>query len=120
MSDQRRDPDSLLSFIHLLVRRYRECPELGWTDVEVLEQPRTSVLALRSSVDDAALVTLHNLGADPCTVPLDLPDDAGSRLVDLLQQGETQVDDKGRAEVTLEGYGYRWLRVAHPGHRRLI
>src|SRR5690606_21722667 len=27
VSDQRRDPDSLLNFIQLLIRRYRECPE---------------------------------------------------------------------------------------------
>nr|WP_237728079.1 alpha-amylase family protein [Cellulomonas sp. APG4] len=120
VADQRRDPDSLLNFIQLLVRRYRECPELGWTDVEVLDQPRTCVLALRSSVDDAAVVTLHNMSPDPCTVPLDLPDDAGSRLVDLLERGEAHVDDRGRVELTLEGYGFRWLRVAHAGHRRLV
>ena len=36
---QRRDPDSLLSFITLLVRRYRECPELGWGVFAVLDQP---------------------------------------------------------------------------------
>ena len=28
-----RDPDSLLSFMKLLIRRYRECPELGWGEL---------------------------------------------------------------------------------------
>lgn len=120
VSDQRRDPDSLLNFIQLLVRRYRECPELGWTEVQVLEQPEPGVLALCSSVDDAAIVTVHNLGAEPVTVPLRIPDAAGQRLVDLLQSGDVQVDEQGRVELALEAYGYRWLRVVGEHTRQLI
>ena len=30
VTDQQRDPDSLLNFIRTLARRYRDCPELGW------------------------------------------------------------------------------------------
>ena len=48
VADQRRDPDSLLTFVQLLVRRYRECPELGWTPrAEILDQPHAAVLAHR-------------------------------------------------------------------------
>lgn len=36
---QRRDPDLLLNFMGLLIRRYRECTELGWGTFEVLDQP---------------------------------------------------------------------------------
>ena len=32
VADQRGDPDSLLEFVSLLIRRYRESPELGWAD----------------------------------------------------------------------------------------
>lgn len=118
---QRRDPDSLLSFVSLLVRRYRECPELGWTEVDVLDQPVTSVLAMRSAAAEGVLVTLHNLAGEPVTVPLELgPDHAGQTLVDLLEDGETETDDKGRVELPLGAYGYRWLRVVGPGTRRLI
>jgi hypothetical protein len=42
-----------------------------------------------------------------------------TRLVDLLCDGETPLDAKGRAEVTLEAYGFRWLRVLRPDDRRL-
>ena len=44
---QRRDPDSLLRFVTLLVQRYREAPELGWGELEVLDQPHQAVLAHR-------------------------------------------------------------------------
>jgi glycosidase len=120
VADQRRDPDSLLAFVSLLARRYRECPELGWAEFDVLGQPHAEVLAHRCAWDDGTLVALHNLGPEPRTVPLTLDDCGASHtLVDLLCDGTTSMDDAGRAEVQLEGYGYRWLRVVAPGSRRL-
>jgi glycosidase len=121
VDDQRRDPDSLLAFMSLLIRRYRESPELGWADMTVLEQPCTDVLAHRCSWGDGTMVALHNLGPEPRTVPIRLDDgDDSCRLVDLLQVGSTDMDGSGRAELTLEAYGYRWLRLTRPGDRRLL
>jgi trehalose synthase len=117
---QRRDPDSLLHFMTMLVQRYRDCPELGWGSFEVLDQPHEAVLAHCCSWDDASLVALHNLGAEPRTVPLRLAGcDDSTRLVDLLCDGTTPVAADGSVEIVLEGYGYRWLRVVRPGDRRL-
>jgi hypothetical protein len=117
---QRKDPESLLNFVRLLADRYRACPELGWGRFTALEQPNAAVVAHRATWDDASLVALHNLGPDPATVPLAL-DDAGEgwHLDDLLFDGSTPLDDEGRCEIALEGYGYRWLRVVRPGDRRL-
>ncbi|SSC21509.1 trehalose synthase, partial [Klenkia terrae] len=121
VADQRKDPDSLLSFFRLLISRRKECPELGWGSFEVLEQPHAAVLAHLCSWDDGALVALHNLGSEPVVVPVDL-DGCGAEhlLADLLVEGTTAVDAQGRAELALEGYGYRWLRVVAPGTRRLL
>ena len=126
VSAQRQDPDSLLRFVTLLARRYRECPELGWSGVRVLDQPHLEVLALCSTVDDGAVgegtvVTLHNLGPEARTVPIRLdPADAERRLVDLLEAGGCDVGQDGRAEVVLEGYGYRWLRLVDADTRMLV
>jgi trehalose synthase len=118
---QRNDPESLLTFIGHLVRRYRECPELGWSPATILEQPHRQVLAHRCTWDDASLVAVHNLGPEPCVVPLRLDgEDGETELVDLLAEGRTRCSDDGSVEVTLEGYGYRWLRVVRPGSRRLV
>jgi hypothetical protein len=117
---QRRDPDSLLRFMALLIRRYREAPELGWGHLEILDQPHRAVLAHRLSHDGASTVLVHNLGAEALTVPLRLPDlDADVRLVDQLCDGTEVPDEKGRVELELEGYGFRWLRVVRPDDRRL-
>jgi trehalose synthase len=94
---QRRSPDSLLAFVSTLIRRYRECPELGWGRFEVLDQPHRSVLAHCCQVDEDRLVALHNLGPDPCSIPLDLgPCRPGDRLVDLLEDGTTRLPEDGR------------------------
>ncbi|MGY1603681.1 alpha-amylase family protein [Geodermatophilus sp. SYSU D00815] len=121
VADQRRDPDSLLSFVKLLVRRYRECPELGWGEFELLEQPHAAVLAHLVRWDDGSMVALHNLGPEPLTVPLTLDGcDASHRLEDLLRECTTPLSEKGGAELQLEGYGHRWLRVVAEGSRRLL
>jgi trehalose synthase len=121
VAEQRTDPASLLEFISLLVRRYRESPELGWAQFRPLEQPHRHVLAHESQWDDRRIIAVHNLSAVSCTVPLTL-DGCGSsdHLVDLLQTTtETAIDDGGSCEVALEGYGYRWLRLRARDSRRL-
>jgi trehalose synthase len=120
VTDQQRDPDSLLNFIRILATTYRSCPELGWGAFEVLEQPHAAVLAHRTTWDDGSVVALHNAGAEPVTVPLTLDGlQPGTVLADLLADGSTEPDEQGRVELDLGAYGYRWLRVTPPGSRRL-
>ncbi|MEI4270830.1 alpha-amylase family protein [Klenkia sp. LSe6-5] len=121
VADQRKDPDSLLAFFRRLIARRKECPELGWGSFGVLEQPHTAVLAHLCSWEDGALLALHNLGSEPAVVPVTL-DGCGADhlLADLLVEGTTALDEHGRADLPLEGYGYRWLRVVAPGTRRLL
>ena len=118
-ADQIRDPDSLWSFMRGLIQAYRSCPELGWGEFAVLEQPLPQVLAHQSTWRTSSVVALHNLSAEPATVPLRLDVPAGTALVDLLRAGTCDVGPDGSAQVALEGYGYRWLRVKHDGDRRL-
>ena len=121
VADQRKDDGSLLAFMSLLVKRYRESPELGWAQFKVLDQPHRNVLAHECAHDERRLVALHNLAPTSCTVPLTVEGcDSSHHLVDLLHEDvAVALDDRGRAEVPLEGYGYRWLRLMSPDTRRL-
>jgi len=120
VDDQRRDPDSLLNFMTTLIRRYRQSPELGWASFEVLYQPHHDVLAHRCTWDDGSLVAVHNLAPEARTLTLRLDDcDESCSLVDLLEPGRSPLDGAGSTEISLDGYGYRWLRIARPGDRRL-
>ena len=121
VAQQRQDPDSLMSFMKLLIRRYRESPELGWGAMQVLKTDNPAVLAHRCTWDDGTLVALHNLSAEPCTVPVTLEGcDPGHRLVDLLQVQSTTVGEGGTTLLPLEGYGHRWLRLVAADSRRLL
>jgi glycosidase len=118
---QRRDPDSLHSVRQPAHPPLPGLPELGWGEFAILEQPHTQVMAHSVTWEDACLVALHNLTGEPVTVPLTMPDlDPGTRLVDLLVDGQHAIDDKGRTEVPLEAYGFRWLRVVRPDDPRLL
>ena len=120
VTDQQRDPDSLLNVIRMLATTYRSCPELGWGEFAVLDQPYAHVLAHRTTWDDGSVVALHNAADEAVRVPLTLDDlEPGTVLVDLLAGGTVETGDGGRVELPLDAYGYRWLRVTPPGSRRL-
>ena len=96
------------------------CPELGWGECTILEQPYAAVLAHRTTWDDGSLVPCTTQPPSRSIVPLTLDDlDPGTVLLDLLADGSAEPDEKGRVELTLGAYGYRWLRVTPPGSRRL-
>jgi hypothetical protein len=69
-----------------------------------------------------AMVALHNFGGDGCIVPVQLEDlPRGSVLVDLLDGlSEHPLDTKGGLELSLDGYGHRWLRVRRPHDEPVI
>ena len=58
---QRRDPGSLLNWMERLIRRRRECPELGCGDWALLEQEDRAVFAHRADWDGSTIVAVHNL-----------------------------------------------------------
>ena len=116
---QRQDPDSLWSFMRLLIRRYRQMPQIGWSDVEVLDHDVPAVLAHVCRADDWRLLALHNLGADDAIVSLDLgPVPEGSVLRDVLDGRPDQpLEPAGRVEVRVDGHRGQWLRVCAPGEQ---
>jgi trehalose synthase len=130
VTSQLRDADSLLSWVKNLTRRYRECPELAWGRYQVLDCDERSVFAVRADSDGGTVVTAHNLAPDPVKVRLTLGDAGGeARLVDLLarrgpeatgaEEADPEIGRDGEIELSLDGYGYRWLRLRRPGDRTL-
>ncbi len=123
--DQRNDPDSLLAFVGQLARRYRECPEVGMGEFEVLSVDAPSVLAHRCTWTQfgggvASSVLVHNLGPEACEITVTLDDVAeGTRVIDLFSDDECAVEKGGRLTVSVPGYGHHWLRLLLPGDRRL-
>ncbi|WP_433165195.1 alpha-amylase family protein [Kribbella sp. CA-247076] len=121
VASQRRDPDSLMSWIKLLAQRYRECPELSWGDCTILEHESRSVFAHRSDCEGGTIVAVHNFAAEPAKATLAIAGaGVGVRAVDLLCDGTEDIGADGTFELELEPYGCRWLRVIRPGDRYIV
>lgn len=117
---QMHDPDSLLAFIRELAVRYRSSPEIGWGALDVLPTGNDAVLAHRISAEVGRFVALHNFAPTPTSVTLDLaPVAPDSQLSDLLHVDRYDLDERGRIDVQLDAYGYRWFRIVEPDDRRL-
>ena len=111
---QRRHPDSLLNWMERLIRRRRECPELGWGEWALLDAGDSAVFAHRCEWDGSCVVAVHNLAGRDAGARLVL--EGEGVLVDLFQDEDHELE---AGEVTLElaPYGARWFRLRRPGQR---
>jgi len=116
VADQRRDPDSLLNWMERLIRRRRECPELGWGRFRLVETAEPAVMAHRADWEGQTVLAVHNLGEAKVTTELRLDaDDEGKSLVDLLGLDAVEADEDGRIALDLGRYGFRWMRLRRRG-----
>lgn len=111
VEEQQRDADSLLNWMERLCRVRRETPEIGQADWSIVETGERSVLALRYEMEENLVITVHNLSRRPCTVDLQISDEPGAELVDLLGHRHRVGPANGKHRLELEKYGYRWFRV---------
>jgi maltose alpha-D-glucosyltransferase/alpha-amylase len=111
VADQRRDPGSLLNWFERLIRRRRECPELGFGTLTVLEIGVENVLAHRCDWEGATVVAVHELSGKPVSVQLPLDD--GAELVDLFEDASHPLP----ASLDLEPYAAHWFRIRRDGIR---
>lgn len=117
VAQQRRDESSLLNWFEKLIRRRRECPEIGFGELQLLDTGSAGVIAHRCDWDSATIVAVHDLGGERATVKLSLdgPDDAEA-LVDLFSADRHPLRD-GSVELELEPHAHRWFRVKRRGRR---
>ena len=114
---QRREDESLLNWFEKLIRRRRECPEIGLGSLTLLDAEAPGVLAHRCDLDGSTIVAVHDLRGEPATVTLTVEgiDDAEA-LVDLFS-AESLPLRGGSARLDLSPHAYRWFRVRRRGRR---
>ncbi|MCU1571229.1 MAG: treS [Naasia sp.] len=108
VESQDHDPDSLLVFVRKLVQTYRTTFEIGFGAFGVLDSGTPGVLAHEMRWDEGCVVALHNFSPESAEVRLPLE---GSAVLDLLTGIREPLPEKGPAVLSLEGYGFRWLRL---------
>jgi len=112
---QRRDPDSLLSWMERLIRRRRECPELGWGSPTLLDAGHRAVLAHRADWAGSAVLAVHSFADERLEIRLPVEDEV-EQAVDLFGS-EHVVPAGGTLAVALDPYGCRWFRLRRAGQR---
>ena len=111
---QRGDPGSQLAFVNRLIGARRDCPEIGWGDWEILETGDPRVLALRMQWQGGQVLTVHNFGADPAQARLAIADDTDrGQPREVLADSDYPAPAVPGAPLSINGYGYRWLRLVH-------
>jgi maltose alpha-D-glucosyltransferase/alpha-amylase len=112
---QRRDPGSLLSWMERLIRRRRECPELGWGRCTVLETGHAAVFGHRVDWEGSTVLALHSFAGERLEARVGLGPDV-DEAVDLFD-GDHATPRDGALEVGLDPYGARWFRLRRDGRR---
>jgi glycosidase len=114
---QRREDGSLLTWFERLIRRRKECPELGWGTFRQLDAGEPAVFAHRCDWNGRGIVALHNLSGRAVRARVALDDHAElAGLMDLFRAGEDpEPPEDGVLELDLEPHGFRWLRLRRHG-----
>jgi trehalose synthase len=107
---QRRDRDSLLSWMARLVRCRRETPEIGWGASTLIENDPPELFAHRCDWEGSTVLAVHNLSDADVAADLDLGAEV-TGVDDLLEGRDHHVEPGGRLRVALGPYGYLWLRA---------
>jgi trehalose synthase len=118
VEDQIDDPESLYSFVRDLARSYRQSPEIGWGELELLDAGSPAVLAHGVSTQDR-FIALHNFSGSPETVHLRVGDEPDGTDLVCLRSGERYPLVDGVLDTTLDGFGSLRMRVHRPGEGRL-
>jgi maltose alpha-D-glucosyltransferase / alpha-amylase len=110
-ADQRRDPDSLLNQTERLIRMRRECPEISWGSIRIVETNAPEVLVLRYDWRETTFLTIHSFVDEQRKVRFQLEGGLARRLFNVLKNEESIAGRGGEHEIRLEPYGWRWFRA---------
>ena len=104
VADQRADEDSLLHWMRRLIALRKHANRWLTTANPQIQIPAPTVFALTyPGADGRALVTVHNLGAEPVCLSFDI----GARHAVALLTGPSMLADDGTS-LDLAPYGYAW------------
>lgn len=111
VANQQRDADSLLSITERMIRIRKENPAIGWGRWSIVETGHAEVLAHRCDWKGQTFVAVHNFSKRGLEVDLDMVEDAGAKINEVLSDADYNPPQKPTSTILVEGYGYRWFRV---------
>jgi maltose alpha-D-glucosyltransferase / alpha-amylase len=110
VTNQRLDPNSLLTWFERTLHALRECEEIGSGEHEVLDVGPPQVMVHRATGRTGSTLFVHNLADQPCRLKLGAERDPGQQPLNFVADsdygGEVDLD-----ELEVAGCGYRWIRL---------
>lgn len=114
VSQQQRDPDSLLNWLERALRARTKCPEFGLGYCTWIDTNEPAVLAHCCDHAGSKVYAVHNLSSRRVLVDIAVSKGADC-LIDVLADRPQEVQSDGRKQVHLEPYGFRWYREQRSG-----
>jgi len=93
-----------------MIRVRKTQAAFGRGEVHFLVPANRAILAYLLTYGDETVLVFNNLSPDPQVAQLDLAAQAGAQPIDLFTGAQLAVITPAPYQITLEGYGYRWLR----------
>ena len=116
VADQRADPNSLLNRVSRLIQTRKEAPAFSRGDHRSVDVADDRAFAHVYRLDGNGILAVHNLSEESVSVSVDVdvdPDEAFR----LAGPAEFDATDDG-CNVSLDGYGYCWVRTHGARQRR--
>ncbi|MBW4490081.1 MAG: alpha-amylase family protein [Trichocoleus desertorum ATA4-8-CV12] len=109
VAQAQRDPSALINWMERMIRIRQQCPELGYGTLHILETDVPCVFAHCCASGDRAVIAVHNLADQDCTVTLKSLE--YQHLFDLFGDRPYESLNGDEKVIQLSPYGYRWFRV---------
>jgi maltose alpha-D-glucosyltransferase/alpha-amylase len=110
VTDQRLDPNSLLTWFERTLHARRECEEIGSGDHEVIDAGPDHVMVHRAAGRTGSTLFVHNLADRPCRLNLASLRDPEQNPLNFVADSDYG-NDVEMDDLHVAGYGYRWMRL---------
>lgn len=110
VTDDRRDPNSLLNWLARAISIRKDMPEFGRGRHEFMDTGDARVLAHRCHVEHRFGLAVQNLCGEEVEITLDLTEDEADNLLDVFGDCAYEPFDPDEPVIRLHPYGYRWFR----------
>jgi trehalose synthase len=118
VSAQRLDMNSQLNWTERLARRRKETAEFGFGRYRLVDTGSSPVLAHSCDWDGRTVIALHNFSSQPQDV--DLSAEIGEDVLEVMTLWQDQDYGPPGSKLTIQPYGYRWLRLVRKGQELLL
>ena len=112
VTDERLDPNSLLTWFERTLHALRECEEIGSGEHEIIDAGPPSIMVHRATGRLGTTLFVHNLDDQPCRLKLGFlhDPDPGQHPLPIVADSDYGTDiDLDALDVA--GFGYRWIRL---------